>query len=280
MINENISVPERTQHDISSTNWEKEQGRGIVLIGAGNLATHLSKALQNAGFEITQVYSRSEKSASELAGMLQTNFTIDIDCIVTDAFLYIICVSDDAIARLVEKLPLTDQLVVHTAGSVPMEVLSGKLQNYGVLYPLQTFSKTRPVDFSGIPVFLEANTLANEQQLQQVARKISGKVYHADSAERMQLHLAAVFGCNFVNYLYHISARIVQHAGFNFDILSPLIDETACKAVASGNPQAVQTGPAARGDQQVMLNHLRLLENHPAWQEIYELLSWNIGNKK
>ena len=252
----------------------------IVCIGAGNLATQLFQALKNAGFEIAQVFSRTESSARELAEMLQVPFTIDTGKIITNASLYMICVSDDAIEHVAEQLPLTNQLVVHTAGSVSMRVFIGKLTNYGVFYPLQTFSKTRPVDFSHIPVFLEANTPTNLQLLCNVAGAISNRVYHATSEMRIQLHLAAVFGCNFVNHLYHLAAQITQQAGFNFEILSPLILETASKAIVSGNPQNTQTGPAVRNDQEVMQKHIELLATRPEWQEIYTMLSRNIVKKR
>ena len=249
----------------------------IVFIGAGNLATHLSKALQNVGFDIIQVFSRSESSARALAETLQTQYTTEISCIFSDASLYIVSVSDDAIAPITEKLPLTRQLVVHTAGSMPMEIFAGKLQNYGVIYPLQTFSKSRPVDFADIPFFLEANTSENLQQLRYVAEKISDKVFEAAFAERVQLHLAAVFGCNFVNSLYAVSAEIASQAGFDFGILSSLIFETARKAIDSGSPKSVQTGPAVRNDLNVIQKHLHLLASHPDWQNLYTQLSKYIG---
>jgi predicted short-subunit dehydrogenase-like oxidoreductase (DUF2520 family) len=252
----------------------------IVFIGAGNVAVHLSQALQNTGFEIAQVYSRTETSARGLANLLQVPYATSISRIISDASLYIISVSDDAIEPLTGSLELADRLVVHTAGSVPMDVFAGKLDNYGVLYPLQTFSKSSPVDFTGIPMLIEANTPGNLQRLRMIAETISQKVYCASSAERMQLHLAAVFGCNFVNHFYHLSAQIAQQAGFNFDVLSPLILETARKAIASGNPQQMQTGPAARGDRNVMDKHMELLAAHPEWRTIYAMLSESIGKTK
>jgi len=245
----------------------------IVSIGAGNLSTHLSIALQNAGFEIAQIYSRTETSAKKLAGILHAPYTTEADVIIKDASLYIISVSDDAIELLAERLTFTEGLVVHTAGSVPMDVFAGKLKNYGVLYPLQTFSKLRPIAFSEIPVFIEANTKKNLQKLRMVAQAISHKIYDASSEERMKLHLAAVFGCNFVNSLYRLSAQIAQQAGFDFSVLSPLILETAQKAVASGNPKEVQTGPAVRNDLNVMRKHLEMLAFRPEWKEFYVLLS-------
>ena len=190
--------------------------------------------------------------------------------------MYIISVKDDAIASLAEKLTFTEGLVVHTAGSAPIDMFAGKLKNYGALYPLQTFSKLRPVNFSDIPIFIEANTSENLYKLRTVAQAISHKIYDASSDKRMQLHLAAVFGCNFVNSLYQISAKVAQQAGFDFSVLSTLIIETAKKAIASGNPKEVQTGPAVRNDLKVMSQHLEMLASRPEWKEIYATLSENI----
>jgi len=252
----------------------------VVSIGAGNLSVHLSKALQNAGFEMVQVFSRTETSAKELAGLLQAPYTTDIESIADDASLYMISVSDDAIEYLCERLPLTDGLVIHTAGSVPMDVFAGRFKKYGVMYPLQTFSKLRPVDFSDVPVFIEANTHDNLQTLRQVAEAISRKVYEASSAERMKLHLAAVFGCNFINHLYLLSAQIARQSGFDFSVLSPLILETTHKALITENPKEAQTGPALRNDRKVMQKHIELLSSHPEWREIYVKLSENIRKVK
>lgn len=252
----------------------------IVFIGAGNLSVHLSRALQNAGFEIAQVYSRTEASAKELAEMLHVPYTVDIGGITDDASIYVFAVSDDAIKSLSERLLFNDRLVVHTAGSVPMDVFADKSKNYGVFYPLQTFSKQRPVDFSEIPVFIEACTHENLQIIRTVAEAISRKVYHVSSEERMKLHLSAVFGCNFVNHLYHLSAQIVRQAGFEFDILSPLILETAHKAIVSGNPEKVQTGPAVRNNLNVMRKHEEMLASYPEWRKIYSVMSENILKEK
>ena len=248
----------------------------IVFIGAGNLATHLSLALQKAGFEIVQVYSRTEESAKELAGLLQVPYTTNINNVVHHASIYFISVCDDAIAPLSEKLVSSSGIIVHTAGSVPMDVFENKFDNYGVFYPLQTFSKRQQVDFSNIPIFVEANTQNNLNILQKIACSISQNVFEAGSQQRKQLHLAAVFCCNFVNHLYHLASEIAGQAGFNFNILSALILATAQKAVLSGNPKEVQTGPAVRNDRKVMEKHLDLLNAHPEWQEIYSILSKGI----
>ena len=252
----------------------------IVFIGAGNLAFILSKALQDAGLEIIQVYSRTEESAKALARLLDVTYTTDIGCVTEDASMYIVSVSDSAIEFLAEKLTSLNGLVVHTAGSVTVDVFAGKLNNYGVLYPLQTFSKKRTVDFSNIPVFIEANSHENLQTIRMVAETISQNVFHATSEQRMKLHLAAVFGCNFVNHLYSISSQLAQQAGFDLAVLSPLILETACKAIDSRNPNDVQTGPAKRNDRQIMSKHMDMLEIMPEWRSMYNILSENIKKTK
>lgn len=248
----------------------------IVFIGAGNLAVHLSKTLQNAGFTIAQVYSCTETSAKALANVLHVPYINDLSRMIVNASLYIISVKDDAIQSVIHQMPLTDGLILHTAGSVPMNIFFEKFPNYGVLYPLQTFSKSRLVDFSEIPVFLEANSHDNLQKLRRIAQSFSHHVFEASSVDRLKLHLAAVFGCNFVNYLLHCSAEIAKEAGFHFSVLSPLILETVHKAINSGNPNEVQTGPAIRNDQHVIHQHIDFLESQPEFQNIYTLLSENI----
>ena len=248
----------------------------IVFIGAGNVAFHLSKSLHDAGFTIVQIFSRTEASAKKLANVLNTAYTNKIDNITDNASVYIMSVSDNAIEGISERLTMLNGLVVHTAGGVSIDVFKEKIKNYGVLYPLQTFSKSRPVSFSEIPLFIEANSRENLQIISKIAGAISQKVHFASSEERRQLHLAAVFACNFVNHLYNISAQLARQARFDFTILEPLILETAHKALASENPADVQTGPAVRNDSEVMKKHKDLLSSLPEWKKIYEILSENI----
>lgn len=246
------------------------------MIGAGNVAVHLSRAIQDKGNPVVQVYSRSETSAASLAGMLGAGYTTSLQELRRDAQLYIIALSDDAIPEILPALPLTEQLTVHTAGSIPMSIFEGKMHNYGVLYPLQSFSKKHPVDLSNIPVFLEANTPANLKTLQSIAGTIFSGVYELTSEKRLLLHVAAVFASNFTNSLYDIAAQLSEKAGLNFDLLKPLVMETARKAVASGSPAQVQTGPAKRNDRNVLHKHAELLAAWPQWKQLYLQLSENI----
>jgi predicted short-subunit dehydrogenase-like oxidoreductase (DUF2520 family) len=247
----------------------------IVLLGTGNLATRLGLALHAKEIEIIQVYGRTKSSAIHLSKRVGCSFTSLIGEIKTDADLYILAVTEESIPEILFNSPINNQLIVHTSGSIPMEILSAFSNNYGVFYPLQTLSKQKVVDFSTIPICIEASSTENLKKLRQLANLISGQVLHIDSAKRIQLHLAAVFVCNFVNHLYSIGAHLLQDQNLDFDLLKPLILETAQK-VMTFPPEEVQTGPAVRGNHKIMELHLMMLEQHPEWQNIYKLISQDI----
>lgn len=248
----------------------------VVIIGAGNLATQLALALLENGIQVKQVYSRTTKSAKELARKLNCDYTNDLSKLSTEADLYVIAVKDSAIQKVLENLSLDqNSLIVHTAGSVPMNVLDGFSRNYGVLYPLQTFSKSRRVDFSVIPICIEANHPSSLMKLQELAGKLSHSVHQITSDERKTLHLAAVFTNNFVNHLYSIGAEILQNKKLNFDLLKPLIQETA-KKIETFHPIDAQTGPAKRNDQVIINAQLKMLQDKPELQKIYSFVTENI----
>jgi len=248
----------------------------LCLIGAGNLATQLAPALAGKGHRFLQVYSRTELNARQLASVLKCEAVTQPDLILPNADLYICALKDDALPQVLPHLHFGNGLVVHTAGSLPMEILADYTQNYGVFYPLQTFSKHRTVDFSKVPFFIEASSSESLNTLNVLASCLSEKVIPASSDQRKQLHLAAVFANNFVNYLYSIAADIVEAKGMDFQYLLPLIEETA-KKMQSLNPVEAQTGPAVRFDHAVMDNHLEMLKEHPHWQVLYEALSQGIN---
>ena len=251
----------------------------IVLCGTGNLATRLGIALFEADADIVQVFGRTEKNAAELAHILQCAFTLSPEELITDADLYILAVSDDSIEKVVSNLAVKDQLVVHTAGSVSMAILAASAKNFGVLYPLQTFSKNKEVDFRNIPICIEANNARNLEILHEIASTIAEQVVRVDSNQRKQLHLAAVFVCNFVNHFYSIGEKLLIEQQLDFDLLKPLIRETAEKAMLH-SPALVQTGPAVRGDKAVMEMHRKILEGHPEWLEIYTMISKDIEENR
>ncbi|MEZ5082754.1 MAG: Rossmann-like and DUF2520 domain-containing protein [Bacteroidales bacterium] len=246
--------------------------KNIAFIGAGNVATQLGFALVGAGFKIVQVYSRTQTSAEWLAGKLSADFTISIDEIKLDADLYIISLTDDATGEICKKLDLRDKFVVHTSGTLPLDILSSISNRYGVFYPLQTFSKCRNINFQDIPLCLEANSQENLDLLKKLAKKVSEKIYEINSGQRKMLHLAAVFACNFPNFMYTIAQKILGDADLEFDLLKPLIRETAEK-VQTINPVDAQTGPAIRGDRKIMEQHLELLKDNKELYDLYKFIS-------
>jgi len=247
----------------------------IVLIGAGNLATRLGLRLAERNHRIVQVYSRTRESAAELADKLNTVYTTHPEEISPEGQLYLVSVSDKALEALLAQIDFGDHLVAHTAGSLPMDVLKPFSAKYGVFYPLQTFSKSREVDFAQIPVCIEANNSENLNTLHELGTSVSNDVREIDSVQRRQLHLSAVFVCNFVNHLYAIGEALLNEEEIDFDILKPLIAETAAKALEF-SPEKVQTGPAVRFDRNVIDRHMEMLKEHPQWNNIYKLLSESI----
>ncbi len=249
----------------------------VVCIGAGNVTTHLAKALFDAGYLIGQVVSRTEEHARALAQAVNARWTTDFAQI-EEADLYIYSVSDSALEEAICRNPQTEGLHVHTAGSMSLTLFSGLKERCGVLYPLQTFSKEKPVDFGEVPLFVEAPCPDDLNILKQLGADIGSKTFEASSSQRQQLHLAAVFACNFTNHLFAIADDLLKESGLPFDVLRPLIRETVEKT-ATLSPREAQTGPAIRRDSNVMEKHLLKLSDHPQWQEIYRLLSESIMEK-
>lgn len=245
----------------------------VALVGAGNLATNLAVALQEAGHTIVQVFSRTRQSAELLAERVGTSAITDLHQLVSDADLYIVSISDSALSTLDYSAFPPQALVVHTAGSISMDVIP--LTRRGVFYPMQTFSRQRIVDFSDIPIFIEALTEADTTFLLDFARTINNKVYRLSSADRIYLHLAAVYCSNFVNHCYAMSEEILRQHGLPFSVMLPLVDEVAAK-VHQVSPHEAQTGPAIRHDENVIRHHLSLLEDQPRLQEIYAIMSKSI----
>jgi len=248
----------------------------IVIIGAGSLATNLAVALHNNGLQILQIVNRTLSNATILAEKVNASYTNNFNKIDLQADLYIIAVSDSIISEISEKLLLKNKLVVHTAGTIDMEIIKSISSNYGVFYPLQTFSKTEIIDFKNIPICIEANSLDNEALLIELGKKISNNIQKTTSEQRKILHISAVFASNFTNYMYLVADKMLSENQLSFDLLKPLIHRTAEK-VQTQQPENALTGPARRNDIVVMQAHLQLLENHPEYQKIYKLISDNIN---
>ncbi len=250
----------------------------LILLGAGNLAWHLGTALKHAGYELIQVFSRSEGSAGRLAGRLGVEWTTDPGQLDREAGTIVFCVTDRAIPDLLQRLEFTgNPMLIHTAGSVPSDVFRGIASDYGVLYPLMTFSKERMVDFRTIPVCIEGNTPESLAELERMAGRITNRVLRVDSEDRKILHLAAIIASNFSNHMYHLSKDLLQTRGMDFSLLHPLIRETASKALEM-DPASAQTGPASRNDREVILEHIDLLKGHPELQKLYTFVSDSITN--
>jgi len=245
----------------------------LVMIGAGNVATHMALALHENGLKIDQVWSRTKESALALAARLKTSICTDLSLIETNADLYIISTPDNTIDGVVEQLSqLNDQLVVHTSGTIPMKSLKPISKNYGVLYPLQTFSKKKDIIFENIPILVEANNEESFEKLFVLAKVLSKSVQHLDSEKRAILHLAAVFASNFPNYLYSVADDLLQENDLSFNLLKPLIMETGTKVMDS-KPSVVQTGPAVRKDHTTINKHLEMLSGNPEYRKLYKLMS-------
>lgn len=230
----------------------------VVLIGRGRLATNLLPALQQAGHEVVNINSRT------------------LEGLPLEADVFIVAVKDSALEEVIRRATKgrEQQLFVHTAGSMPMSLFEGYTSRYGVFYPMQTFSKERLVDFAEIPLFIEGDDPA----IRQLAESISRRVYELSTEARKYLHLSAVFACNFVNHCYALSAALLEQHGLPFDVMLPLIDETARK-VHELHPHDAQTGPAVRYDENVIRMQTALLADNPELQQIYELLSLDIHRK-
>ena len=243
----------------------------VVILGAGNVATHLINAFSNAqNVSIEQVYARRQKSLDKYTNKVAT--TTNLDDLKT-ADIYIIAIADDAIAALSSLLPQKNKvLVVHTSGSVNINAIDERFRR-GVFYPLQTFTKDQSIDFDSIPICLEAQHKEDLVLLEKLASSISGDTYFIDSEQRRNLHIAAVFVNNFTNHMYYIGHQICSEHMLPFQILNPLIEETARK-VSTTFPVQAQTGPAKRKDENTVARQLNQVPKD--YQEIYKTITKSI----
>jgi|SRR6056297_1199021 len=242
-----------------------------VLLGSGNVGTHLGRAIFNSPHKLVQVYNKSKEPGKELAKKLQCEYIQDLKNITETADIYIIAIKDDALEEFIEKMPLVKGIVVHTAGSKPINILE-KFKRYGVLYPLQTFSKQRSVSFEKVPLCIEGNTNHNQHELIKLAKELSENVQVINSEKRLTLHIAAVIVCNFSNFLFTVADNFLEEHEIPFDMLKPLIQETVDK-IQEKPPEEVQTGPAARGDKKTIEKHLNFLSENEKFGNLYRFVS-------
>ncbi len=250
-----------------------------VIIGSGNVAEAFARALPACGIEVRQIFARNAGRGEAVAALAGCGWTDD-PAHLAAADIYITAVSDSSIGSVLDPLAVpATAVVVHTAGAQPVEAIPAHFARRGVLYPLQTFTAGRKVDFGAIPFFIEASDPATLAAIREVASRLSCHVFDSTSESRAEVHLAGVFACNFVNALYGIGQEMMARAGAPFEALVPLIVETARKAADSGDPAAVQTGPARRHDTTTMQRHMALLDGNGRLKNIYELMSQEIWEK-
>ena len=248
----------------------------VVMLGSGNVATNLALALKDK-YHIVQIYSRSLGNAQMLAEKVGCEAIDDLTMVVDDAQVYIIAVNDDAIASIIDNAPCNSGMWLHTSGSTPIEVFEGKRSLYGVCWPVQSLSKSNIVEMDNVHLFIEGNTDTAMRQLETFATAISHNVHRASSHDRLLLHVASVFACNFANHMFSLSSEVLNEAGLPFDVMLPLI-KTTIEKLDHMTPQESQTGPATRGDTRIIEKHLSSLNGDK--REIYRLLSQSIMRAK
>jgi len=255
----------------------------ITIIGAGNVATNLANIFKTKIGAKIHIHGRTEANVKFLAEKINASYSVKIEDIPFNSDFYLISILDDALPELVNNAQLKEQidnnLVVHTGGSTPMDILKPLSENYGVFYPLQTFSKFKLIDFKEVPICLEASSGFNYDKLTKYAFKISENIRMVSSEQRKYVHLAAVFANNFSNNMFSVAEKILKDHQIDFKILLPLIRETIDK-IQTNKPSKVQTGPAVRNDDNVMEKQAALLEGDVLLKEIYKLISKNIQDYK
>lgn len=247
----------------------------VSFIGSGNIATHLATAANLAAIDIINIYSKNFDNAKSLASICNAKAVDNIHDIENNIDLLILAVNDDAIEQIATDLKNISCPVVHTAGSININVLASDAHAHGVIYPLQTFSKNKAIDLSKVPFFIESSDPSVKMILEELCTKLGLSYQIVSSEQRLNLHIAAVFASNFTNAMYSIAKDLLDKQGLDFDNLLPLILETAHK-LESMEPGAAQTGPAKRNDQVTISKHLEALASEPQIQALYQAISEHI----
>lgn len=258
----------------------------VVVLGSGNVAYHLVKALSSSKINILQIFSRNLETGQELANLSNSNYTNKISSIVKDADAYFFAMNDTANEMISSQISISkDKLLLHTAGSLSMDIFKGKTKNYGVFYPFQTFTKEIDCDFSKVPICVEASNKATLKSLKELAGKLSCKSIEIDEEKRKNLHLSGVFACNFMNHCIYIGEKILEKSDISRDILEPLLEQSFRKALSIGAKDS-QTGPAVRMDHQIIGKHIDMLGESSIESDIYKIISksiyktYNINNEE
>lgn len=249
----------------------------IAIIGYGNLGFHLVNHLSEAGHIITQVFTR-DKSKTRIS-KYKIDFIDDLNLLNSDADVYFIPVKDDALNEVARLLSLRGKIVAHCSASVEMTVLKNSTENFGVFYPLQTFSREVEVDFKNIPILIEGVNKKTISVLKEIASSLSDEVIEVNQQQRLAVHVAAVFANNFSNYLFSVAEEILKKENISYKILLPLIEETVRK-VKEHAPSKSQTGPAKREDDKTIQKHLKFLSNKKELKNLYSIITEQIKSKK
>ena len=249
----------------------------IAIVGYGNLGFHLLNHLQTAGHSITQIFTR-DKSKYQLSGNT-TEFISDLKMLNSDADVYLLSVKDDALIEVASQITLDKKIVAHCSASVEMEVLQHCTENFGVFYPLQSFTRNVAIDFTHIPILIEGVNEKTITVLKEIASSLSEEVLQVNQQQRLAVHVAAVFANNFSNHLFSVAEEILNKENISYKILLPLIEETVRK-VKEHSPSQIQTGPAIREDEKTIAKHLDYLSSNEELQKLYALLTVKIKSKK
>jgi predicted short-subunit dehydrogenase-like oxidoreductase (DUF2520 family) len=247
----------------------------VVLVGAGNVAWHLCQEFTKAGFKISRIINRSEDPAKILAEISGSQWTTDFGISNKDTQFIVLAIGDSYLEQIVDKIDKSENIILHTSGSVGINIFFGKSARYGVLYPFQTLTKEVETDFSEIPVLTEACDEDTLKSIDYLASKISSKVVHMDSDQRRKLHLAGVISNNFTNHLFALTFDFLEKNEIDKSLILPLISETFRK-LEKISPQMAQTGPARRNNQAIIESHLKMLEDEPELKYLYKAISDSI----
>ena len=245
--------------------------KNIILIGSGNVATHLGLSLFSKGYNIKQVWSKHLTNAKSLASKLNSTATNNLKNI-EEADLYIVSVKDNMLEFTINQLKVNN--IVHTSGTIGLEIFNSKIKNYGVFYPLQTFNKKIVLDLITTPICVEASNDKFQKNLLKIGKDVSKKVIKINSEQRRKLHLAAVFACNFTNHMFTIADKILLQNNIDFKLLLPIINQTV-KKLHRNKPSKVQTGPAQRKETKIINSHINQLSDKKI-KELYELITESI----
>ena len=250
--------------------------KNIAVIGTGNLAFHICNVLKKEGFNLQLIIGRNKTKVAEIGKKFKVSYTNQISLIPENIDLIFVCVKDDAVEEVIKsiKTDVSNRIIIHTSGSLAIDVIKKKTKNAGVFYPVFSFNKNRNVNFKKIPVLIETSKGKAQQTISKMAQIITDNVISVNSEQRKKIHLAAVISNNFVNYLYTVAEDFLKENKLPFNLLVPLITDAALR-LQDNQPSKMQTGPALRGDKNILNKHLEMLKNKEIIK-IYTLLSKQI----